>query len=208
LALAFVLPGCASLRGPGTDAKVEVASWTFVRAPDGLHLVGEIANRGPTNADALRIVARFADARGDPISVGEAPAWRHLLEPGESSPFDLAAPEGAASANVTALGESTRQGAWERQRLYAQDPEVKADASAMNATFRGLAVNGGELTVVSVEAQLTFRAPEGRVVGVARAPPADAAIRAGQSSAFAGNATMAAPFDHYDITIVTLAPPS
>lgn len=203
----LLVPGCAQLRGPGSDAKLEIPSYALVHDATGLRLVGEVVNRGTTNADAIRLEARFLDAQGHALSSAQAAAWRRVLEPGEASPFDIPAPAGAVDANLTALGESTHQPSYERQQLAARDVTARADPTSTNVTFQGTAVNGGDLTVVAIQAQLTFRDASGKVVGVARADTRDPAIRAGEGSPFSGNATLAAPYARFDTVVVTLATP-
>ncbi|GEM_PF-4895969 len=195
----LALAGCADLRGPGADARVEVASWSLV----GGHLVGEIVDRGPDNARALRVAADFYDAHGARLASGLAPAWRQVLQENETSPFDLPAPEGAVNATVRALGEATRAPAFERQHLEPRDVRTTQAVGSDTVAFQGTAYNAGDITIVGVEAQVTFRDEAGRVVGVARATPDAPALRAGEGSLFHGNATLAAPFLRYDVVVVT-----
>lgn len=203
LVIAILLPGCADLRGPGSDAKVVVRSWALVRDEAGTRLVGEVANQGVPNADAIRVVAEFYDANGTSLGQGIAPAWRRVLEENETSPFDAAAPRGAVRANVSAIAETTRAVSSERQHLEPRDVRTTQPVGSDVVAFQGTAYNAGDLTVVGVEAQLTFRDAAGRVVGVARAPAQDAAIRAHEGSPFRGNATLARDFLRYDVVVVT-----
>lgn len=208
LLVVLLLPGCAQLAGPGSDARVEVTSWTLVRDASGLRLVGEVANRGGTNAESIRVVAQFADASGAALGSQTTAAWRRILGPGEACPFDMPAPEGATNATLRALGAITHTGVYDRQSLFARDLASHPDASGANVTFEGSAVNGGELTIMGVEAQLTFRDDQGRVVGAARVSPDAPALRAGEASPFRGSAALSAHFTRVDVTVVTLAQPT
>jgi hypothetical protein len=176
-----------------------------VQGTAGARIVGEIVNHGPSNARALRVVVDFHAANGSLLGQAVAPAWRGILEEDERSPFDLAAPSGAVNATVRALGEATREPSTERQRLEPRDVRTQQAAGSDVVRFSGTAFNAGDLTVVGVEAQVTFRDEAGRVVGAARAIPDAPALRAGEGAPFSGNATLAAPFLRHDVIVVTRA---
>lgn len=199
LVATLLLAGCAGLAPPRSDAKVDALSWALV---DG-RLVGELVNHGPSNAAKVRVVATFFAANGSQLGRASAPAWRLLLEAGESSAFDLDAPAGAVNATVLAEAEATRDVGFERQHLAPRDVRTTQRIGATNVSVDGFVVNQGELPIASLQAHVVFRDADGKVVGAARVAPEAAVLRAGESTPFHADVALAGEFLRYDVVVVT-----
>jgi len=146
-------------------------------------VVGEIQNAGSQNTELNKITATFFDLEGAPVATASNYSYLDILEPGQTSPFEIVFPSPPPVDNykLEATWENTTRKPY--LSIKVRDTSFRTDQAGWGH-LAGEIVNAGNAAADMVIVVGTFYDGGGKVVGTSFTFSEIAPLGTGDSSPF------------------------